>query len=258
MPRPCKRRRVCALPRCSRFIPNGAQGRMLPSILMTVDEYECLRLIDHQGMTQEQCAAQMNVARTTVQAIYAAARAKLARFLFTESELLICGGDYVLNGAADRGADETKSRRNRFMKIAVTYENGQIFQHFGHTQFFKLYEVKDGRMTGTVVPVSGGGHGALAGFLAAQGVDTLICGGIGMGAQVALDNADIALYAGVTGSADEAVARLLAGVLPQNASANCDHHDHDHDHSCHCHDHDHDHGCGHDHHDGHACHCHDH
>jgi len=100
------------------------------------------------------------------------------------------------------------------MKIAVTYENGQVFQHFGHTEFFKIYEIKDGKMTGTVVPVTGGGHGALAGFLEAQGVDTLICGGIGMGAQVALDNADIALYAGITGSADEAVAKLLAGVLP--------------------------------------------
>ena len=138
-------------------------------------------------------------------------------------------------------------------KIAVTFENGQVFQHFGHTQQFKIYEIKDGKMTGTVVPVIGGGHGALADFLEAQGVDTLICGGIGMGAQVALDNADIALYAGITGSADEAVAKLLAGVLPQNASANCDHHDHHHhDGGCSCHDHEHHH------HDGDACHCHDH
>ncbi len=150
-------------------------------------------------------------------------------------------------------------------KIAVTYENGQVFQHFGHTQQFKIYEIKDGKMTGAVVPVVGGGHSALAGFLEAQGVDTLICGGIGMGAQVALDNADIQLYAGITGSADEAVAKLLAGVLPQNASANCAHHDHHHhDHDCSCHDHDHEHhdGCGchdHDHHhNGHECHCHDH
>lgn len=136
-------------------------------------------------------------------------------------------------------------------KIAVTYENGQVFQHFGHTQQFKVYEIKDGKMAGTVVPVTCGGHSALAGMLEELGVDTLICGGIGMGAQVALDNADIALYAGVTGSADEAVAKLLAGVLPQNAAANCDHHDHHHE-GCSCHDHDHHH------HDGHECHCHDH
>ncbi len=138
------------------------------------------------------------------------------------------------------------------MKIAVTYENGQVFQHFGHTQQFKLYEVTDGKMTGKIVPVTGGGHSALAGLLESLGVDTLICGGIGMGAQVALDNADIKLYAGITGSADEAVAKLLAGVLPQNSTANCDHHDHHHHEGCSCHDHDHHH------HDGHECHCHDH
>ncbi|MBR5225993.1 MAG: dinitrogenase iron-molybdenum cofactor biosynthesis protein [Clostridia bacterium] len=140
-------------------------------------------------------------------------------------------------------------------KIAVTYENGQVFQHFGHTQQFKIYEIADGKMTRSIVPVTCGGHSALAGMLEELGVDTLICGGIGMGAQVALDNADIALYAGITGSADEAVAKLLAGVLPQNASANCDHHDHhDHHHhdGCGCHEH------GHHHHDGDECHCHDH
>ncbi len=259
MPRPCKRRRVCALPRESRFAPRGAEGRMLPSVLMTVEEYECVRLIDHEGLTQEQCAARMAVARTTVQAIYASARAKLARFLFTESELLVGGGEYVLcDGAARCGGcprrrenEQPTIRRNRFMKIAVTYENGQVFQHFGHTQCFKVFEVKDGKMSSALVPVTGGGHSALAGMLADLGVDTLICGGIGMGAQVALDNADIQLYAGITGSADEAVAKLLAGVLPQNAQANCDHHGHEHGHDCHGHDHDHD--CGHDH--GHDCGC---
>ena len=138
-------------------------------------------------------------------------------------------------------------------KIAVTYENGQVFQHFGHTQQSKVHEIEDGKMTKSIVPVTCGGHSALAGMLEELGVDTLICGGIGMGAQVALDNADISLYAGITGSADEAVAKLLAGVLPQNASANCDHHDHHHhDGGCSCHDHEHHH------HDGDACHCHDH
>ena len=148
-------------------------------------------------------------------------------------------------------------------KIAVTFENGLVFQHFGHTQYFKIYEINDGKMTSAIVPTVGGGHGALAGFLEAQGVDTLICGGIGMGAQVALDNADIQIYAGITGSADEAVAKLLAGVLRQNATANCDHHDHHHHEGCDCHEHDHHHheGCGcheHDHHHHEGCGCHDH
>ena len=139
------------------------------------------------------------------------------------------------------------------MKIAVTYENGQVFQHFGHTAQFKLYTVDNGKILfQEVVSTNGSGHGALAGMLSDLGVNVQICGGIGMGAQVALVNADIALYAGITGSADEAVAKLLAGVLPQNASANCDHHDHHHHEGCSCHDHDHHH------HDGHECHCHDH
>ena len=91
------------------------------------------------------------------------------------------------------------------MKIAVTYENGQIFQHFGHTAQFKLYEVEDGKIVReAVVDTNGSGHGALAGFLAQSGVDTLICGGIGGGAQMALAQAGIKLYGGGRGEADAA------------------------------------------------------
>ncbi len=65
------------------------------------------------------------------------------------------------------------------MKIGVTYENGQIFQHFGHTEQFRVYEVQDGKVvSSTVVDTNGSGHGALAGFLKEQQVDTLICGGM--------------------------------------------------------------------------------
>ena len=89
------------------------------------------------------------------------------------------------------------------MKIAVTYENGQIFQHFGHTEQFKLYEAVDGKIThAKVVDTNGSGHGALAGFLMQHGVDTLVCGGIGGGAQAALAEAGIKLYGGVSGDAD--------------------------------------------------------
>lgn len=120
------------------------------------------------------------------------------------------------------------------MKIAVTYENGNIFGHFGHTQQFKLYDVQDGKVVASrVVDTMGSGHGALAGFLAAQGVDTLICGGIGGGAQVALANAGIRLYGGVAGSADAAVQALLDGNLAFDPDVHCDHHDHHGEgHSC--------------------------
>ena len=120
------------------------------------------------------------------------------------------------------------------MKIAVTYENGNIFGHFGHTQQFKLYDVQNGKVIASqVVDTMGSGHGALAGFLAAHGVDTLICGGIGGGAQMALANAGIRLYGGVTGSADDAVQALLDGRLAFDPDVHCDHHDHHgEDHSC--------------------------
>ena len=129
-------------------------------------------------------------------------------------------------------------------KIAVTYENGQVFQHFGHTEQFKLYEVADGAVTGScVVDTNGSGHGALAGFLAAHQVDTLICGGIGGGAQQALNEAGIRFYAGVSGDADRAVAALLAGELAYVPGATCDQrgegHRHGEGHSCGSH------GCGH-------------
>ena len=111
------------------------------------------------------------------------------------------------------------------MKIAVTYENGQVFQHFGHTAQFKLYTVENGEVThSVVVDTNGSGHGALAGFLKQAGVNALICGGIGQGAKNALTQAGIILYAGVAGSADEAVQKLLAGNLSYNSDITCAHH----------------------------------
>ena len=87
------------------------------------------------------------------------------------------------------------------MRIAVTYEDGNIFQHFGHSEQFKLYDVEDGKIVNTqVVDTNGQGHGALAGFLTGAKVDVLICGGIGGGAQNALAQAGIQLYGGVAGS----------------------------------------------------------
>ncbi len=120
------------------------------------------------------------------------------------------------------------------MKIAVTYESGEIFAHFGHTEKFKLYSVEEGKVVSSkVVDTNGSGHGALALFLKNFGVDTLICGGIGAGAQQALANAGIKLYGGVSGSADEAVDALLNGKLEYNANVKCTHHDHScSSHSC--------------------------
>lgn len=130
------------------------------------------------------------------------------------------------------------------MKIAVTYDNGNVFQHFGKTEFFKVYEAEDGEiLSSEVISSNGIGHGALAGLLAEQSVDILICGGIGGGAQAALAEAGIELCSGAQGDTDQVVEDFLKGELV-STGVNCDHHHED------------GHGCG-GHEDGHSCggHC---
>lgn len=110
------------------------------------------------------------------------------------------------------------------MRIAVPYENGQVFQHFGHTEQFKLYEVDNGQVTGAeIIGSEGAGHHALADLLAGKGVDVLIAGGIGQGAVDALARAGVELVSGAEGTADEAVQAYLRGEL-KSKEANCGHH----------------------------------
>ena len=124
------------------------------------------------------------------------------------------------------------------MKIAVAYDNGNVFQHFGRTENFKIYDVENGRVVSSEVMNSNGvGHEALAWLLKDSDIDVLICGGMGQGAQDALAEAGIEVCAGAEGNTDEAVAAYLAGELV-NTGVNCDHHDHEHGH-----DHDHEHDC---------------
>lgn len=234
MARPCKKRWVCGEPRCRRFGPSDVLNT--EEVVLNLDEYECIRLIDYEGLEQEQCAAQMGVARTTVQAIYKSAREKLADSIVNAKHLCIEGGDVVR--IIPKGGHIN-------MRIAVTYEDGQIFQHFGHTEMFKLYDVEDGKVVGSeVVDTNGQGHGALAGFLLGNKVDVLICGGIGGGAQMALADAGIKLFGGVAGSADTAVEAFLKQELMYNPDVKCNHHGEGHEHgNCGSH------GCG-----NHGCH----
>ena len=118
------------------------------------------------------------------------------------------------------------------MKIAVTYDNGNVFQHFGKTENFKVYEVEDDKVVSSeVIGSNGTGHGALAGLLAEQGINVLICGGIGEGAQTALTEAGIEMVAGAQGNTDDVVKAYLKGELV-STGANCDHHHHEEGHSC--------------------------
>ena len=238
MPRPIRCRRIERLPVYRSFSPDDITAA--ENVRMTVDEFEALRLLDEEGLTQEACASRMNIARTTVTAIYDSARKKVADALVHGKRLLITGGrcEYapieIRQNLMEKGSDT--------MRIAVTYENGEVFQHFGHSEQFKLYDVEDGKIVNEqIVDSNGSGHGALAGFLRAAKADALICGGIGMGAQMALADEGIRLYAGVKGSADAAAKALAAGELAYDPDAGCDHHErHDGD-------------CGHDHCAEHHC-----
>ena len=118
------------------------------------------------------------------------------------------------------------------MKIAVTYANGEVFQHFGKTEAFKVYEAEDGKVVSAeVIGTDGNGHEALADFLAAKGVSVVICGGLGEGALIALANAGIEVMSGASGDADAAVEAFLKGELV-SGGVNCDHHDEEEEHHC--------------------------
>ena len=249
MSRPKKCRRVCHFPDTLEFVPADGRSQALP-VVLTVDEYETVRLIDREGLSQEQCSRRMGVARTTVQQIYAGAMEKLARFLVDGLPLRIEGGDFRLCGGEGQECGGCFKRRyhqqyarakgEHIMRIAVTYEDGQIFQHFGHTQQFKLYDVEEGKIVSSqVVDTNGSGHGALAGVLGALNADALICGAIGGGDQAALAAAGIRLYGGVSGSADQAAQALAAGALDYDPQVKCSHHgEHHHEGGCGHH------GCG--------------
>ena len=131
------------------------------------------------------------------------------------------------------------------MKIAVTYKDGNVFQHFGHTEAFKVYNVENGEIVSAqVVSTAGQGHGMLAGFLKAGGVDVLICGGIGGGARNALAAQGIQLYPGASGDADQQVLNFVAGNLAYNPDTMCNHHGEGHTCSGHGHDQGEGHTCG--------------
>ena len=151
MARPTKARKICMEAAYDNFCPNGVPAR--EKVIMTMDEYETIRLVDLEKCTHEQCAKQMGIARTTVTEIYESARYKMADSIVNGKTLEISGGNYRLcDGTAlfccnkicrrtstSVGKDDIQRKETDQMRIAVTYENGEIFQHFGHTEQFALF-----------------------------------------------------------------------------------------------------------------------
>ena len=227
-----KLRRVGIIPEYRGFTPDGlASG---DAIDMTIDELEVLRLCDLEGLNQEAVAQQMGIARATVAAICSRAHRKVADALVNGRALVIEGGNITYSPIATTTA-AWPAKEVGTMRVATTYDNGNIFMHFGRSEEFKIYDIQDGKVLNEQVVGTGGtGHGALAGLLA---------------------NGGITVYAGAQGSCDACVEALIAGTLAQNGEATCDCHGHDHEHihehgeSCGCH--------GHHDHDGHeGCGCH--
>ncbi|MCR4675668.1 MAG: DUF134 domain-containing protein [Sphaerochaetaceae bacterium] len=251
MPRPKRCRRICSYPQFWSFGPEGSKETDV--VLLKLDELETVRLIDHQKKTQEECALEMGVSRATVTSIYESARFKISDALLNGKRIHITGGAYQIDSIPDSA--KINEIGVNMVRIAVTYDNGMVGQHFGRTEQFKVYDIDvDKReVTGSqVVDTNGEGHGALAGFLRAAEVQILICGGIGMGARAGLSQVGIEILPGVSGNADEVVKAFLGGTLEYDPNTECHHHDHEEGHQC---GHGEGHECGHGHGEGHSC-CH--
>ncbi len=262
MPRPQRQRTVCFEPDYPCFSPEGTVPET--AVILSVDEFEVLRLVDFMKKSHEEAAKQMKISRTTVTEIYQSARYKVADSLVNGKRLRITGGHYRLCGGQAEACTDPKCKKRRAyqkiadfpqkgtknMRIAIPWENEEIFQHFGHSEAFKFYEVENNAVcSAKVVPTNGAGHGALADFLKENRADVLICGGIGGGAKEALTQAGIQIYGGAAGKADEAAAAFLAGTLSYDPNVHCTHHqEHAGEHSCGGHGHS-GHSCG-----GHTCH----
>ncbi len=243
MARPKKKRNISLFPTSSEFVATRCDNRN--KVSLSIDEFEVIKLLDYENLSQEEAAYRMNVARTTVTSIYDKARKKLANFLIEGRRLVIQNGDEgVFKGNVLASIEIIASNKGELtiMRIAVPYENGEIFQHFGRTPAFKIYDVEDKKIVKSeILSCEGNGHAALGGWLTAHHVNAVICGGIGAGAIGVLSGANIKVFTGVVGKADQAINGLIDGTLECGLSDNCDHHHEEQEHECECH---------------HECHCH--
>ena len=234
MPRPSRCRRVCAEPLFRRFAPQAEEGACpneAQPVVLAVDEYEVVRIVDLYKRSHEECARQMQVSRTTVTEIYERARFKIADAIVNGRPLVIKGGNYRLCEESSRekagchcpgrcrrqlaqACSGQRTSGGNIMKVALPFSDNQVFAHFGKASAVKIYTIDDnGIAAAEVVPSAGHGHGSMVNLLVRNGVDTVICGGIGGGAVAALAQAGIRLFAGVSGPADEAVEALIKGTL---------------------------------------------
>ena len=223
MPRPQRKRRIDCYPEQLSFVPEDANRGELDTVVLTLDEYETIRLLDYCGMTQEQCAASMEVSRTTVTAIYESARRKVADALVNGRRLLFSGGEVRQSSTETAVSSLAVKQKKGVLRLAVTCEDGQIAPHFGRAHTFQLLDIQDGEIIcQETICCRDTPAGSLPGILKAAEVDVLICASIGPGARLSLSGAGISLLAGAHGAVEEAVAAYLAGTLSDNTSDGCE------------------------------------
>ncbi|MHB8780155.1 MAG: DUF134 domain-containing protein [Candidatus Geothermincolia bacterium] len=226
MARPLKTKLVRATPRVDYFKPRGIPVDALQEILLTMEELETLRLVDSEGLYQEEAARVMGISRPTLQRLLTAARSKVAEALLRGKALRIEGGNYVLGRKTEHccsreaGAGEcrmdslTQEARRTRMKLAVVTEGEMVSQHFGRSEGLLVAEIENGAVVSTE-KLQAPEHdcSALPLMMRSQGVQLAIVGGLGAGAMQHLISAGIDVIAGVSGNAEAALQTYLAGGL---------------------------------------------
>ncbi len=219
------------MPFCSIFVPiHKTKNCEIPSsskddpVILNVDEFETIRLIDYEGKDQKSCALEMNVARTTVQSMYESARAKIAESLVEGRCLQIKGGEYdirVSNVDTDQKnyqsifADNLIYFQNEMIKIAVpSDENENVFAHFGRTKFFKIFSIENKQVKSSdMISIHEHGRGTLASYIKNLGVTVLLCGNIGLGAVQAFKVSGVIVISGLTGNINTIIKDFISKNL---------------------------------------------
>ena len=216
MPRPVRSRRVACAPAAILFKPAGIPASELPDVVLALDEFEALRLADHEGLYQEAAAMRMGVSRQTFGRIVESARHKVADALVNGKALRMEGGKTVMH---EQGASA--------MKIAVPTKEGNVDAHFGHCGYYSIYTVADDRIIAEDKMNASkecGCKSGIAGELARSGVSVLVAGNIGEGAVRVLGSFGISVTRGAAGPAKSAAEAFLAGTL-KDTGTNCAAHD---------------------------------
>src|SRR5665648_135695 len=241
MPRPPKWRCLNAPITARFFMPSADLPADMPSNRMSLDGLEVLRLLDLEGLSQEEAATVLGVSRSSVSRTASKARRALVEAIWRGEALTVEGGPVAVLkerrqsarpgdslGPREQDVRDGTPQKNQgeIMVIAVPHESGSVNQHFGRTREFLVTSAQDGAIRErSVYEVPGMQHNhlALAGFLQDRGVDVILAGGMGAPMREALERSGFEVICGVSGLAEDAVGAYLRGEV-EPGPATCGHH----------------------------------